>query len=167
MSLLSVLQYPDARLRQKAHPVREIDATTRREIDDMFETMYEQNGVGLAATQVAIPKRIIVIDISNEQNSPLCLINPEIIHAEGEQYEHEGCLSFPGVYDKVKRAGLIRVHALNQEEKSIEINAEGLLAVCIQHELDHLNGILFIDHLSQLKQSRLKTKLVKIRRQTL
>lgn len=166
MALLSVLQYPDERLRNKAAPVAEVNAQIRTIVENMFETMYEYGGVGLAATQVDVERRIIVIDISEDKKSPLCVINPVIIHREGVQYEHEGCLSFPGVYDKVERAAKIRLQALDQMGKPYEIDADELLAICIQHELDHLDGVLFIDHLSKLKKERARKKLVKLRRQT-
>jgi len=166
MALLSVLQYPDPKLRNKALPVTVFDDKLRQIVDDMFETMYEQNGVGLASIQVDIPQRILAIDVSDSRKEPLCVINPEIIHREGIQYEHEGCISFPGVYEKVERAAKLRLHAMDLHGKSFEIDAEGLLAVCIQHEMDHLDGVLFIDHLSRLKQERMRKKLEKIRRQT-
>jgi peptide deformylase len=166
MALLSVLQYPDPRLRNPAKPLEKIDPTIRTIVDDMFETMYEQNGVGLAATQVNIPHRIVVIDVSQDKKSPLCVINPEILHQEGVQYETEGCLSVPSIYDHVERAAKVRFRALDVEGKPYEIDAEGLLAVCIQHEIDHLNGILFIDHLSRLKQERARKKIEKLRRHT-
>lgn len=166
MSLLSVLQYPDPKLRIKAKPVIEVNDEVRRIVDDMFETMYEQNGVGLAATQVDVHQRIIVIDVSESHNEPLCVINPEIIHSEGVQHEAEGCLSFPSVFDTVERAANIRLRALNQKGKPYELDADGLLAICIQHEMDHLEGILFIDHLSRLRQERARKKLNKIRRRT-
>jgi peptide deformylase len=167
MALLSVLQFPDPRLRIKAKPVTEFDSNLERTIDDMFETMYEQAGVGLAATQVDIHKSLIVLDLSDDKNSPLCVINPEIIEKEGTQFEHEGCLSFPGVYDKVERFAKIRFKALDAKGNPYEMDADNLLSVCIQHEMDHLNGILFIDHLSRLKQERMRKKLDKVRRQTL
>lgn len=164
MTLLHVLQFPDPLLRNKAQPVAVVDDQIRKMVDDMFETMYEQSGVGLAAIQVNIPQRIIVMDISEERNQPLCVINPEIVAREGVQYESEGCLSFPGVFDKVERSAKIRLKALDREGQSYEMDAEGLLAVCIQHEMDHLDGILFIDHLSALKKERARKKLEKMRR---
>lgn len=164
MALLGVLQFPDVRLRNKAQPVAEVTDKIKTIVDDMFETMYEQTGVGLAATQVNILQRIIVIDLSDTQNEPLCLINPEITHREGTQFEFEGCLSFPGVFDKVERAAKVRLKALDREGKPYELEAENILAVCIQHEIDHLDGILFVDHLSRLKQDRARKKLQKIRR---
>jgi len=166
MALLGVLQYPDPKLRTKALPVTEVNEKLRCIIDDMFETMYEQNGCGLAATQVNIHQRIIAIDVSDNKSQPLCVINPEILSSEGIQYESEGCLSLPGLYDKVQRAAKIRIRALDKNGKQYEINTDGLLATCIQHEIDHLNGILFIDHLSNLKKERAHKKLIKLRRQT-
>lgn len=167
MALLSVLHFPDPRLRTKAAPVTEVDDKIRQIVDDMFETMYETGGVGLAATQVNIHQRIIVSDISDNKTSPLCIINPEILTREGTQYEFEGCLSLSGVYERVERAQKIRARALDRDGKVYEIDAEGLLSICIQHETDHLNGILFSDYLSKLKQERLRKKLDKIRKQTL
>jgi peptide deformylase len=164
MALLHVLQFPDPLLRNKAKPVAVVDDQVRKMVDDMFETMYEQSGVGLAAIQVNIDKRIIVMDISEDRNQPLCVINPEILTREGVQYESEGCLSFPGVFDKVERSAKIRLKALDRDGQSYELDAEGLLAVCIQHEMDHLDGILFIDHLSALKKDRARKKLEKMRR---
>lgn len=166
MALLSVLQFPDPLLRKKAHPVAVVDDKVRKIVDEMFETMYEQNGAGLAATQVNIQQRIVVIDVSDDRKDPLCVINPEIIYSEGIQYEFEGCLSFPGVFDKVERAAKIRMRALDREGKSYELDAEGLLAICIQHEMDHLNGVLFMDHLSRLKQERMRKRLDKNRHRT-
>lgn len=166
MALLSVLQYPDPRLRNQAKPVVTFNNDLRRMVDDMFETMYEQGGVGLAAIQVDIQQRIIAIDVSEDKKSPMCVINPEIVSQEGIQYEFEGCLSLPGVFDKVERSEKILVSALDQHGKPYQIEAEGLLSVCIQHEMDHLNGILFIDHLSRLKQERVRKKLEKLRRRT-
>lgn len=164
MTLLAVLQFPDPKLRNKALPVEKVDDEIRQIVDDMFETMYEQSGVGLAAIQADIRKQIIAIDVSEDRSQPLCVINPEIIHREGIQYEYEGCLSLPGVFDKVERAAKIRLRALDRDGKQYEIDAEGLLAICIQHEMDHLEGILFVDHLSSLKRERVRKKLEKIRR---
>lgn len=164
MALLPVLQYPDERLRTKAKPVAQADSVVQKIIDDMFETMYEQEGVGLAATQVNIHQRIIVMDVSEGRKGPLCLINPEIIHSEGVQYEFEGCLSFPGVFDKVERAAKIRFKALDRDGNPYEMDAEEILAICVQHEMDHLEGILFVDHLSRLKKDRARKKLEKMRR---
>jgi peptide deformylase len=163
MALLTVLEYPDKRLRNKALPVVEFDAEICTIVDDMYETMYAENAVGLAATQVNIHQRILVMDITDDRKSPFCLINPEILHREGTQFEFEGCISFPDVFDKVERSAKLRVRAEDQHGRSYELDAEGLLAICIQHEMDHLDGILFIDHLSRLKQERLCKKLEKLR----
>ena len=162
MSILTILEFPDERLRKKAIPVTTVDQTVKKLVDDMLETMYEAKGVGLAATQVNVQKRIIVIDVSDEKNSPICLINPELIEKEGAKDSEEGCLSVPGFYEKVKRAEHIRVKALNRDGEAFEFEARDLLAVCVQHEIDHLEGKLFVDYLSSLKRQRIKTKLQKI-----
>ena len=154
--ILDILKYPDKRLRIVAKPVETVNTQIKQQIKDMFETMYDAPGIGLAATQVNFHQRIIVIDVSDECNQPLCLINPEIIEKNGEIEWEEGCLSVPNYYESVKRANEIKVSALNQLGQSVEIDADEVLAVCIQHEMDHLNGILFVDHLSKLKQKRLK-----------
>ena len=159
MAILDILHFPDPRLRTKAQPVEKVDDDLRKLIDDMFDTMYDAPGIGLAATQVNVHKRIVVIDISEEHDDPLCLINPEIIARDGEEEMDEGCLSVPGVYEKVVRADHIRIRTLTREGDTIEFDAEGLLAVCIQHELDHLDGKLFIDYLSNLKRQRIRKKL--------
>lgn len=164
MALLSVLQYPDERLRTKAQPVVTVDQAIQTIANDMFETMYEQGGVGLAATQVNIHQRIIVMDLSEDRSAPVCLINPEILHREGVQFEYEGCLSFPGVFDKVERAANVRFKALDQQGNSYEKEADGIFAICVQHEMDHLDGVLFVDHLSRVKLERARKKLQKIRR---
>ena len=156
-----ILKYPDKRLRTLAKPVETVNTEIKQQIKDMFETMYDAPGIGLAATQVNFHQRIIVIDVSDECNQPLCLINPEIIEKNGEIEWEEGCLSVPNYYESVKRANEIKVSALNQLGQSVEIDANEMLAVCIQHEMDHLNGILFVDHLSKLKQKRLKKKAEK------
>ena len=161
MALLPILRYPDPRLHTRATPVREVDDTVRKLIADMAETMYEAPGIGLAATQVDVHRRIVVIDVSEDKSALLALINPEIISRSGEQICEEGCLSVPGIYDKVARAEKVRVQALNQLGERFELDAEGLLAVCIQHELDHLDGKVFVEYLSQLKQTRIKGKLAK------
>ena len=161
MALLPILRFPDPRLRKVAVPITNIDDGIRRLAADMAETMYEAPGIGLAATQVDVHKQLIVIDVSEEKNTLLVLINPEIVADEGEQVGEEGCLSVPGVYDKVERAERVTVRYLDLDGQSCEIDAEGLLAVCIQHELDHLHGKVFVDHLSQLKQTRIKAKLAK------
>lgn len=163
MALLPVLQYPDERLRTIAQPVIDFNSGIQKIVDDMFETMYEEQGLGLASTQVNIHQRIIVLDVSDNRTQPLCIINPEIISREGIQYEFEGCLSFPSVFDKVERSAKVRLKAFNKEGQAYEMDAEGILAVCIQHEMDHLDGVLFVDHLSRLKQDRAKKKLHKIR----
>jgi len=165
MAILEILRYPDSRLRNKAQPVEEVDAETRQLVDDMFETMYAASGIGLAATQVNSTKRLLVLDISEEHDDPLCLINPEVVFAEGEELGDEGCLSVPGFYEPVKRATHIQVKALDREGNPIELDLEGLPAVCVQHEIDHLDGKLFIDYLSSLKRSRIRKKLEKEARQ--
>jgi len=159
--ILNILKYPDKRLRTIAKPVVSVDETIRQQVKDMFETMYEAPGIGLAATQVNFHKRIIVIDISDQCNEPICLINPEIIEKSGEIEWEEGCLSVPDYYENVIRANDIKVQALNQHGKTFELEASEMLSVCIQHEIDHLDGILFVDHLSKLKQKRLKKKTEK------
>jgi peptide deformylase len=164
MAILQVLQYPDPRLRIKAKPVTSIDAELRKKIDDMYETMYAEKGVGLAATQVDIHLQLFTMDLSTDGTEPQCLVNPEIIYKEGVQYESEGCLSVPEAYDKVERAFKVRARGLDLNLKPIEIDAEGFMAACIQHELDHLNGILFVDHLSKLKLDRIRKKIEKIKR---
>lgn len=167
MSLLNILHFPDPLLRQKAAPVARVDDETRRIIDDMFETMYQAPGIGLAAVQVNILQRIVVIDVSEEKDQPLCLINPELLAAEGTEKTEEGCLSVPGIYEPVERAERIRVRALDREGQPFELEADGLLAVCIQHEIDHLDGKLFVDHLSALKRNRIRKKLEKQRLHTM
>ena len=159
--ILDILKYPDKRLRTVAKEVDIVSTEIKQQVKDMFETMYNAPGIGLAATQVNFHQRIIVIDISDECNQPLCLINPEIIEKNGEIEWEEGCLSVPNYYESVKRANVIKVSALNQLGQLFEIDASEMLAVCIQHEMDHLNGILFVDHLSKLKQKRLKKKAEK------
>jgi peptide deformylase len=165
MSKLDILTFPDARLRNQARPVERVDADVRRVVDDMLETMYAAPGIGLAATQVDIAQRIVVIDISEANDQPLCLINPEILERTGEEQMDEGCLSVPGFYEPVTRAETIRVRALDRDGKPFELDADGLLAVCIQHELDHLDGKLFVDYLSPLKRQRIRKKLEKEQRQ--
>lgn len=162
MSILNILEFPDKRLRTKAQPVETVDDSIKNLVDDMLETMYEAKGVGLAATQVNVHKRVIVIDVSEEKNEPLYLINPEIIEKDGIEESEEGCLSVPGFYEKVSRAEHIKVKALNKDGESYELEAKDLLAVCIQHEMDHLEGKLFVDYLSPLKRKRIQTKLEKI-----
>ncbi|MCW8828310.1 MAG: peptide deformylase [Gammaproteobacteria bacterium] len=167
MSHLTILHFPDERLRTVAKPVEKIDDALRSFIDDMFETMYDAPGIGLAATQVDLHRRLIVIDISEEKNEPLVLINPEILDKQGVEEMDEGCLSVPGIYEKVERADRVRIRALDRHGEPFELEAEGLLAVCIQHEIDHLDGKLFVDYLSGLKQQRIRKKLEKQRRQTM
>ena len=159
--ILNVLKYPDKRLRTIAKPVVSVDETIKQQVKNMFETMYEAPGIGLAATQVNFHKRIIVIDISDQCNEPICLINPEIIEKSGEIEWEEGCLSVPDYYENVIRANDVKVQALNQYGETFELEASEMLSVCIQHEIDHLDGILFVDHLSKLKQKRLKKKTEK------
>jgi len=167
MAKLEILHFPDPRLRNRAKPVVEVDETIRKLVDDMFETMYQAPGIGLAATQVDVTQQVIVIDVSEEKNAPLCLINPEILSQDGVEEMEEGCLSVPGIYEKVERADQIRVKALDHEGNAFELDADGLLAVCIQHEMDHLEGKLFVDYLSEMKRQRIRKKLEKLRRQTL
>ncbi len=161
MALLPILRYPDPRLHTRATQVAEVNDEIRKLVNDMAETMYEAPGIGLAATQVDVHKRVVVIDVSEDKSGLLALINPEIISRSGEQVCEEGCLSVPGIYDKVSRAEQVRVRALNPKGETIEFDADGLLAVCVQHELDHLDGKVFVEYLSQLKQTRIKGKLAK------
>lgn len=166
MALLNILNYPDKRLHTVAKPVRAVDERIRKLVADMIETMYEAPGVGLAATQVDVHERVVVIDISEDKSDLRVLINPEILSVSDEKKTYEeGCLSVPGVYDEVDRPANIRVRALNLNGETVEFDAEGLLAVCVQHELDHLNGKVFVQHLSMLKQTRLKAKLRKEQRE--
>ena len=164
MARLTILEFPDPRLRTRAQPVEHVDGELRKLIDDMFETMYAAPGIGLAATQVNVHKRVLVIDISETRDQPLALVNPEVIQRQGIEETEEGCLSVPGIYDKVTRAERVRVRALDRNGKSIEMDADGLLAVCIQHEIDHLDGKLFVDYLSELKRTRIRKKLEKERK---
>jgi peptide deformylase len=161
----TILEFPDPRLRTKAQPVTRFDAALGTLIDDMFETMYAAPGIGLAATQVDVHKRVIVIDLSKEHNEPLVLINPEIIAREGEATTEEGCLSVPGIFDEVKRAARVRLRAHDRNGEVFERDYEDILAVCIQHEMDHLEGKLFVDYLSDLKRERIRKKLDKERRE--
>lgn len=165
MAQLQILEFPDPRLRTRAQPVTQVDAALRTLIDDMFETMYAAPGIGLAATQVNVAKRVLVIDLSEQHDQPLALINPELLERSGIEETEEGCLSVPGYFDKVTRAEKIRVRALDRDGKRIEFDAEGLLAVCIQHEIDHLDGKLFVDYLSELKRTRIRKKLEKERKE--
>jgi peptide deformylase len=165
MAKLEILHFPDPRLRKRAEPVAKVDDDIRRLVDDMLETMYEAPGIGLAANQVNVQRQVIVIDISENRDAPLVLINPEILSREGEEEMEEGCLSVPGYYETVRRADRVRVRALSRDGESYEMDADGLLAVCIQHEMDHLDGKLFVDYLSPLKRSRIQKKLEKLARQ--
>jgi len=165
MAKLEILHYPDKRLRTVAEAVDAVDESIRTLVDDMFETMYAAPGIGLAATQVNVHKRVIIMDLSAEKNEPLCLINPEIINSEGVEQTEEGCLSVPDIYETVERAERVVVRALDKDGKEFTLEADGLLAVCIQHEMDHLQGNLFVDYLSPLKQMRVKKKIQKARRQ--
>ena len=167
MALLPILCYPDPRLHTVAKPVQAVDARIRSLVADMLETMYDAEGIGLAATQVDAHERVVVIDVSEQRNQPLVLINPEITWASEEvQVGDEGCLSVPGIYDGVERSSSIRVRALDGDGKERELAAEGMLAVCIQHEMDHLQGKVFVEYLSPLKRNRIKTKMLKARRDT-
>jgi peptide deformylase len=167
MALLPILVYPDPRLHTVARPVRDVDARVKELVADMLETMYDANGIGLAATQVDVHERLIVVDVSEERDRPLVLINPEIVWASAEkQVSEEGCLSVPGIYDGVERAQAVKVKALDELGHSRTIEAEGTLAVCIQHEMDHLLGKVFVEYLSPLKRNRIKTKMLKARRET-
>jgi peptide deformylase len=166
MALLDVLHFPDGRLRTHAQPVKQIDSAVRQLIADMFETMYEAPGIGLAATQINVHKQIIVIDVTEERTQPLCFINPKILSKEGEQHIEEGCLSVPDIFEKIKRAQKITVQALNQQGEDFTLTTEGVLSVCIQHEIDHLKGKLFVDHLSSIKRQRIRQKLGKKKRQS-
>ena len=167
MALLPILVYPDPRLHTVARPVQTVDARIKKLIDDMLATMYEANGIGLAATQVDVHERLIVVDVSEERNRPLVLINPEIVWSSPDkQVNDEGCLSVPGIYDGVERAVAVKVKALDELGQARTIEAEGTLAVCIQHEMDHLLGKVFVEYLSPLKRNRIKTKMLKARRET-
>jgi len=162
MSQLTILRYPDPRLHTVAKPVAAVDARLRKLVDDMFDTMYEAAGIGLAATQVDVHERLIVIDVSEDRNQPMVLINPEILWAsEEKRVGDEGCLSVPGIYDGVERSTSIKVQALDLDGKPQIYEAEGMLAVCIQHEMDHLLGKVFVEYLSPLKRNRIKTKMIK------
>lgn len=162
MAILEILEFPDPRLRTQARPVEAVDASVRQLVDDMFETMYGAPGVGLAATQVNVHRRVIVIDVSEDRDQPLVFINPEIeVLPGGEREYEEGCLSVPGFYESVIRPERVRVTALDRDGKSFTLEPDGLLAVCIQHEVDHLEGKLFVDHISALKRQRIRKKLEK------
>lgn len=164
MALRTILHYPDPRLRRVAEAVKQVDSAVRTLVDDMAETMYHAPGIGLAAIQIDVPLRVVVIDISQERNDLRVFINPQIISREGVGTMEEGCLSVPGIYEEVERAQQVRVKALDRDGKPLELDAEGLLAVCIQHEIDHLDGHVFVDHLSKLKQQRIRKKLEKQQR---
>ena len=166
MAILPILCYPDPRLHKVAKPVERVDERIQTLVKDMLETMYEAQGIGLAATQVDVHERVIVIDVSEERNQPMVLINPEIVWAsEEKQLGDEGCLSGPGIYDGVERSVAVRLRALDADGASREIEAEGLLAICMQHEMDHLQGKVFVEYLSPLKKNRIKTKLLKQQKQ--
>jgi peptide deformylase len=165
MAIRTILEFPDQRLRTRARPVTQFDADLERLIDDMFESMYAAPGIGLAATQVDVHKRVLVIDISEARNEPLVFINPEILSREGVAESEEGCLSVPGIFDDIERAAKIRVRAQDRTGAAFEQGHEGVLAVCIQHEMDHLEGKLFVDYLSDLKRQRIRKKLEKERKQ--
>jgi peptide deformylase len=165
MPILDVLHFPDPRLRTTAKAVAVVDDSIRQIVDDMFATMYGAPGIGLAATQVDIHKRIVVIDVSENKDQPLCLINPQIIDREGEQEWEEGCLSLPDQYEKVQRAEFVKVRFQDRKGNLQELEAHELLAICVQHEIDHLNGKLFVDYLSSLKRNRIRKKLEKMAKQ--
>ena len=167
MAILKILQYPDERLHKVARPVENVDETTRKLVSDMAETMYSAPGVGLAATQVDVHEQIIVLDVSETHDQLWVFINPEIIASSGEEECEEGCLSVPGIYETVRRAAKVTVRALNEKGESFTLEAEGLLAVCVQHEMDHLLGKVFVEYLSQLKQTRIRAKLKKRLRETM
>lgn len=167
MALLSILCYPDPRLHKVAQPVQAVDARIKALIDDMLETMYDAEGIGLAATQIDVHERVVVIDVSEQRNEPLVLVNPEIVWASAEkQINDEGCLSVPGIYDGVERASVVKVTALDAQGRERTVEANGLLAVCVQHEMDHLLGKVFVEYLSPLKRNRIKTKMLKAMRET-
>ncbi|HUO81610.1 MAG TPA: peptide deformylase [Gammaproteobacteria bacterium] len=164
MAILNILKYPDPRLRRRADPVERVDDEVRSLAADMLETMYAAPGIGLAATQVDVHRRVLVADVSSDSTAPMCLINPELMDRHGSEITEEGCLSVPGAFDKVERANHVRVRALDLDGRPVEIEAEGLLAICIQHEIDHLNGKLFVDYLSELKRQRIRKRLEKERK---
>jgi len=164
MARLDILHYPDPRLRRVAKPVNEVTDEIRTLIDDMFETMYAAPGIGLAATQVNVTRRVVVIDVSDDRSEPIALVNPEILEKEGVEVMQEGCLSVPDVYENVQRAERVKVRYLDRDGNTVEREADGLLAVCIQHEIDHLDGKLFVDYLSDLKRTRIRKKLEKQQR---
>jgi len=165
MALLDILHFPDPRLRKKAMPIKEVTDKIRQLADDMLETMYDAPGVGLAAVQINVQKRLVVIDTSEDKSTPLVFINPEIINKQGEREHEEGCLSVPEAYEVVTRADTVRVKALDRNGEPFELDADELLATCIQHEIDHLDGKLFVDYLSNLKRQRIKKRLEKQQKQ--
>jgi peptide deformylase len=165
MTRLTILEFPDPRLRTKAVPVARVDDEVRELIDDLLETMYAAKGVGLAATQVNVHRRVIVADVSAEKNAPLALVNPTILRRDDVEVSEEGCLSVPGIYEEVSRAKRVAVRALDRDGNRVELELDGLLAVCVQHELDHLDGKLFVDYLSELKRTRIRKKLEKEQRE--
>ncbi len=165
MTQLAILEYPDPRLRNQAVRVEKVDAAVRKLMDDMLETMYASKGIGLAATQVNVALRVIVLDVSEAKDQPLYLANPEILSAAGKTPREEGCLSVPGIYEKVQRAEQVVVRALGRDGKPFEMTAQGLLGVCVQHEMDHLDGKLFVDYLSELKRQLIRRRLQKERKQ--
>lgn len=164
MPKLTILEFPDPRLRTRAEPVEQVDSALTQLIDDMFETMYAAPGIGLAATQVNVHRQLLVLDVSESKDQPMVFINPKILSRTGERVHQEGCLSVPGIFADVTRADSIRVQALNRQGKPFEMVADGLLAICIQHEIDHLEGKVFIDYLSFLKRAMVRKKLEKNRR---
>jgi peptide deformylase len=165
MTRLTILEFPDPRLRTRAVPVGRVDDEVRELIDDLLETMYSAKGVGLAATQVNVHRRVIVADVSAEKNAPLALVNPTIVRRDDVEVSEEGCLSVPGIYEEVSRAKRVAVRALDRDGNRVELELDGLLAVCVQHELDHLEGKLFVDYLSELKRTRIRKKLEKEQRE--
>lgn len=165
MALLQILHFPDPRLRKKATPITQVDDQIRQLADDMLETMYDAPGVGLAAIQINVQKRLIVIDTTEDKSNPLVFINPEIIDKQGQREHEEGCLSVPEAYEVVTRSDTVTVKALNRDGEEFQLEADELLATCIQHEIDHLNGKLFVDHISNLKRQRIKKRLEKQQKQ--
>ena len=165
MAILKILEFPDPRLRTRAKPVEVVDDALRQLIDDMFETMYDAPGIGLAATQVDVHRRLLVADVSGDKNEPWVLINPEILEKDGVEVSEEGCLSVPGYYEEVERAERVKVRYLDRDGKPVESEFDGLLAVCVQHEMDHLEGKLFVDYISEAKRQRIRKRLEKDRRQ--
>ena len=166
MAILPILCYPDPRLHKVAQPVAQVDERIQTLVQNMLDTMYDAQGIGLAATQIDVHERVVVIDVSEERDAPLVLINPEIVWASDEkQVGDEGCLSVPGIYDGVERSTAVKVRATDENGKQREIEAEGLLAICVQHEMDHLMGKVFVEYLSPLKRNRIKTKLLKAERE--